>query len=121
MSAFQPDALTISRGDLWANRRRFAEAVLDTGSPLHRLAQAFAGVAVQEADALVAAGGITWDTLNTAFQRITRRVVFGEAAAADQADRRPGRADGRGQQDAGRARTEPRRLHGQGAGLRRAR
>ena len=31
MAAFQPDALTISRGDLWADRRAFAEAVLDTG------------------------------------------------------------------------------------------
>lgn len=39
MAAFQPHALTISRGDLWANRRRFAEAVLDTGAPLHRLAR----------------------------------------------------------------------------------
>src|SRR3954469_17084901 len=28
MSHFQPDALTISRGDLWRERRAFAEAVL---------------------------------------------------------------------------------------------
>ena len=33
MVAFQPDALTISRGELWENRRRFTEAVLDTGEP----------------------------------------------------------------------------------------
>src|SRR3954471_21737547 len=45
MLAFQPNALTISRGDLWANRRQFAEAVLDTGSPLHRLAGRFVAVA----------------------------------------------------------------------------
>ena len=31
MTAFQPDALTISRGGEWQNRRRFTEAVLDTG------------------------------------------------------------------------------------------
>ena len=31
MSHFQPDALTISRGADWAERRRFAESVLDTG------------------------------------------------------------------------------------------
>ena len=30
MAAFQPDALTISRGHPWEDRRRFAEAVLDT-------------------------------------------------------------------------------------------
>ena len=29
MAAFQPTALTISRGDVWANRRAFAEAVLE--------------------------------------------------------------------------------------------
>ncbi|MCW1959033.1 MAG: cytochrome P450, partial [Mycobacterium sp.] len=27
MAAFQPDGLTISRGDLWAQRRQFADAV----------------------------------------------------------------------------------------------
>jgi cytochrome P450 len=84
MSAFQPHALTISRGDLWANRRAFAEAVLDTGKPVHRLADGFAAVAVEEADALLAAGvPITWEALNAAFQRLTRRVVLGAAAAED--------------------------------------
>ena len=28
MAAFQPDALTISRGEIWADRRKFAEYVL---------------------------------------------------------------------------------------------
>ena len=42
MAAFHPEALTISRGDLWADRRGFAEAVLDTDRPTHRLAQGFA-------------------------------------------------------------------------------
>ena len=36
MSHFQPDALTLSRGELWADRRRFTEAVVDTGRPVHR-------------------------------------------------------------------------------------
>jgi cytochrome P450 len=84
MSAFQPHALTISRGDLWANRRAFAEAVLDTGKPLHRLADGFAAVAVEEADALLAGGEpIQWEALNAAFQRLTRRVVLGADAAED--------------------------------------
>jgi len=86
MTAFQPDALTISRGDLWANRRAFAEAVLDTGKPLHRLADGFAALAVEEADGLLASGEpIQWEALNSAFQRLTRRVVLGSAAADDTA------------------------------------
>jgi cytochrome P450 len=86
MTAFQPDALTISRGDLWANRRAFADAVLDTGKPLHRLADGFAALAVEEADGLLAsAEPIQWEALNSAFQRLTRRVVLGTAAADDTA------------------------------------
>ena len=54
MCAFQPDALTISRGDLWRNRREFAEAVLDTARPRHRLADRFGAVARGEAEALLA-------------------------------------------------------------------
>jgi cytochrome P450 len=84
MLAFQPDALTISRGDLWANRRAFAEAVLDSGKSMHRLAEVFAALAVEEADALLASGEpIQWEALNSAFQRLTRRVVLGSAAADD--------------------------------------
>lgn len=84
MTAFQPDALTISRGDLWANRRAFAEAVLETKSPLHSLAQEFARVATEEADALRAlARPVGWSDINGTFQRITRRVVFGDAAVDD--------------------------------------
>ena len=86
MSAFQPDALTISRGDLWADRRAFAEAVLETGRPTHRLAEGFAAAAVAEADALLALGRpLRFEDLNLAFQRLTRVVVLGPAAADDTA------------------------------------
>jgi cytochrome P450 len=86
MVAFQPTALTLSRGDLWAARRSFAEAVLDTGRPIHRLGQAFAAVAVEEADALLALERpVTWADVNDSFQRLTRRVVLGAAAADDTA------------------------------------
>ena len=86
--AFQPDALTISRGELWRNRRDFAEAVLDTRRPEHRFASRFAAVASDEARALAdrveASGGeLGFDGWNAAFRRITRRVVFGDAAADD--------------------------------------
>lgn len=88
MMAFQPSALSISRGDLWRDRRTFAEAVLRTGSPLHPLAKSFARVAAEEADTLLgeirsADGRLTFEQLNLAFQRLTRRVVLGAAAADD--------------------------------------
>ena len=81
MSAFQPDALTLSRGDLWRNRRAFAEAVLETGSPLHSLAPRMLSVAAEEAGTL--SGEVDFHALNERFQRLTRRVVFGDAAADD--------------------------------------
>lgn len=83
MVAFQPDALTLSRQPEWEGRRSFAEHVLATGKPLHPLAEKFLEIAYDEADQLAAAGTITWPAINTAFQRLTRRVVLGEAAARD--------------------------------------
>jgi cytochrome P450 len=84
MSAFQPTALTLSRGDLWQARRQFAEAVLDTRRRVHRLGGGFAEIAVEEADSLLALGRpVTWADVNDAFQRLTRRVVLGDAAADD--------------------------------------
>jgi len=83
MVVFQPDALTLSRQPEWEGRRQFAEHVLATGTPLHPLAQQFVAIAYEEADQLIAAKTITWPLINEAFQRITRRVVFGDAAAGD--------------------------------------
>ena len=83
MSAFQPDALTISRSDLWAQRRAFAEAVLDSSAPLHRMAGAFLPVVATELAAL--GDGFGWSEFNRTLQRITRIVLFGAAAADDTA------------------------------------
>ena len=82
MAAFQPEALTISRGQEWKQRRKFAEAILDTGKPMHRLAQPFADIAAETATE-VAAEPIRWQSFNHAVQRLTRRVLFGDAAADD--------------------------------------
>jgi cytochrome P450 len=80
MSAFQPDALTLSRGDLWEQRRKFAEAVLETGSPLHQLAAKFAEVAADTAQELTGKP-VDYEVIDEAFQKMTRRVVFGDHAA----------------------------------------
>ena len=81
MAHFQPDALTISREPAWQPRRAFAEAVLDTGKPLHRLADRFAAVSVEEATRL--SGELDWDAFNAAVRTVTRRVVLGDEAAGD--------------------------------------
>lgn len=83
MNAFQPDALTISRGREWEERRKFAEAVLETDKPLHRLAQPFVEIAVDTATKL-ATDTIRWPTVNRAMQRMMRRILFGDAAADDE-------------------------------------
>jgi cytochrome P450 len=90
MTAFQPDALTISRGEQWRERREFTEAVLDTREPLHRFSDRFAGVADEEAWALIdeaeslSGARLEWDPWNRAFRRLTRRVVLGDASRDDE-------------------------------------
>jgi cytochrome P450 len=83
MSAFQPDALTLSRGDLWRNRRAFADHVLAAGKPLHPLAPTFVQVVDDAAKAIARREAFDFTDVNLAFQRITRRVVFGDEAADD--------------------------------------
>jgi cytochrome P450 len=85
MSHFQPDALTISRSPLWEDRRRFAEAVLDTGKPAHRLADRFAAICEEEtANLMAGVYELDWDSFNVAVRRVTRRIVLGDSAADDE-------------------------------------
>ena len=81
MAHFQPDALTISRGEDWADRRRFTEAVLDTARPEHRLADRFAAVAREEAAGLPSE--LDWEGWNEAVRRVARRVILGDGAGDD--------------------------------------
>ncbi|MDQ6607130.1 MAG: cytochrome P450 [Actinomycetota bacterium] len=81
MAHFQPDALTISRNPEWEDRRHFTENVLDTGKPVHRLADEFAAISVEEAEKLPRM--LDWDTFNESVRRVTRRVILGEGAADD--------------------------------------
>lgn len=89
MGHFQPTALTISRDGAWEERRRFTEAVLDTGRPTHRLAGRFATVTAEEAGAMLDEVEVEheryldWEPLNRCVRRITARVVLGDAARDD--------------------------------------
>lgn len=87
MCAFQPEALTISRGSEWRNRRAFAEAVLDTSRPRHRFSQRFDDIAREETEAILTSAGaeLGYDEWNLAMRRITRRMVFGDRARDDEA------------------------------------
>lgn len=81
MRHFQPDALTISRGVDWKERRAFTEAVLDTGKPSHRLSERFSVVCAEEAARLPAA--LDWDGWNKAVRRAARRIILGDSAGDD--------------------------------------
>jgi cytochrome P450 len=84
MGTFQPDALTLSRGKAWENRRRFAEAVLDTGKPLHRLADRVAVVAREESGPmLLKRDTLEYDPWWQTVRRAGRRIIFGDSAAED--------------------------------------
>jgi cytochrome P450 len=90
MSHFQPHALTISRGEEWRKRRRFTEAVLDTGRSHHRLEERFATVCREETAAVVAetavrGGRLEWDGWEGGFRRLVRRIVLGDRARDDEA------------------------------------
>lgn len=82
MGHFQPDALTISRGEQWRSRRRFTDAVLTSAE---KLTDRVVDVTVDEVRQLLAdtGGSLSFEPWNKAFQRITRRVVLGDAAAGD--------------------------------------
>lgn len=82
MAAFQPDALTISRGDLWAQRRQFADAVCKPDQRVHPLAASWTGIAADTAREL-AGQPIRWEDIDRAFLRMIRRVVLGDSAADD--------------------------------------
>jgi cytochrome P450 len=84
MSHFQPDALTLSHGDEWKDRRKFAESVLATSETVHPDAQRFLDVVADEVQQLRLDGELTYDRFEQLFDRITLRVIFGDRARDDQ-------------------------------------
>lgn len=79
MSHFQPDAVTISRGNQWRERRRFNESVLETGHGLHQHAGQFLAVIRDEVATMQGqtAGRLVWEDFAGLFERITMKVIFG--------------------------------------------
>jgi cytochrome P450 len=72
MSHFQPNALTISRGEEWQDRRRFNVAVLQ--EELHEYAGTFLEI-IREA---VGAEPVrTWHAFEVLFERIALQIIFG--------------------------------------------
>jgi cytochrome P450 len=80
---FQPHGVLVSDAADRPARRRFTEAVLETGRPLHELATPFANAIAEEAAFLPSEGSLDWDTFNVAWWRLVRRVVLGSGARDD--------------------------------------
>jgi cytochrome P450 len=84
MDHFQPDALTISRGEEWRDRRAFNESVLASSERLHPFAQRFAEVVRDEVDRLRIGPELEWKAFEGLWDHITLRVIFGDHARGDQ-------------------------------------
>jgi cytochrome P450 len=84
MSHFHPDALTISRGEAWRDRRAFNEHVLATSERAHPLAERFLGVVAEEVARLGLGSRLEWESWERLFDRLTLRIIFGDRARDDQ-------------------------------------
>ncbi|WP_433507000.1 cytochrome P450 [Pseudonocardia halophobica] len=87
LGQFQPHGVLVSHGEVRAERRRFNEAVLDSGHPLHHNASVMARAVAQEAEQLGRevdrSGELDWDAFIRAWWRVVRRVVLGDGARDD--------------------------------------
>ncbi len=81
MSRFQPNALTISRGDDWRDRRVFNIGVLGDRSGSHPyLAHFLATVRKEAGDTLSGGAGnlLNWQDFAELFTRIALQIIFGQ-------------------------------------------
>jgi len=81
MAVFQQNAVTISRGEAWRDRRRFNEAVLDADQPAHAYADQILAIVREEVTSAIRLE--RWDDFDGLFARIMRRVIFGQRARDD--------------------------------------
>lgn len=77
-SGFAPDALIVSRGDGWTDRRHFNEAALDFGT-LHRHHTRFDATIVQEVNVLAPgpASVLRWIDFEAFALRVSHQIVLG--------------------------------------------
>lgn len=89
LSRFQPHAVLISDADRRADRKPFNEAVLDGHRPMHHMADDIVVKVREEAghldEQMQGSGVLDWDAFITAWWRMVRRVVLGDAARDDHA------------------------------------
>jgi cytochrome P450 len=83
MCHFQPDALTLSHGSEWKDRRAFTESVLATSEVVHPAGDRFVSVVADEVERLGRAKELTWTDWEGLYDRITLRVIFGDSARDD--------------------------------------
>ena len=84
MSHFQPDALTLSRGAAWRDRRAFNQAVLGTPERVHPSAPRFLRVIAEEAGRMQITHTLDWAAWEQLFDHVTLRIIFGDRARGDQ-------------------------------------
>lgn len=77
MSHFQPNALTISRGPEWRDRRAFNESVLEFKDGLHPYADGFLQI-IRDEVAKASNGLRSWDDYQRLFEFIALQVIFGK-------------------------------------------
>jgi len=83
MAHFQPDALTLSRGEEWRDRRAFTEHVLAGRDRVHPFAERFVAAVAAEVAALPVDGELDWPRFAQLFDHLTLRVIFGDRARND--------------------------------------
>ncbi|MGH8602331.1 MAG: cytochrome P450 [Gammaproteobacteria bacterium] len=79
MSHFQPNAVTISRGQEWQDRRKFNAAVLQNG--VHQYADHFLEIIREEIANKTSQGRKSlqsWDDFEELFEKITLQIIFGK-------------------------------------------
>jgi cytochrome P450 len=84
MVHFQPDALTISRGEEWRDRRAFNESVLAASERVHPFGKRFLVVVEDEVGRLSPGSTLEYRHWEELFDKITLRVIFGDSARSDQ-------------------------------------
>ncbi|WP_458106501.1 cytochrome P450 [Arthrobacter sp. R3-55] len=87
LAHFEPRNVLISTGGERSARRALQEQALDAHSPVHHLASHFLPVINEEAGHLIAGLAeekqLDWEQFSAAWDRVVRRIVFGNNAADD--------------------------------------